>query len=248
MAEEQLSFISHLEELRKRLLICCIAVGVGFVICCFFDRYIVDIILKPLRDALPVGIDKNIKFTLGPEAFFVNLKVSFIAGIFLATPIILYEIWCFVAPGLHDHEKKYVVPFVLFSTLLFVSGVLFAYFVALPVAFQFFMSYTSDTIKPLPVLGDNLSFISKMLLVFGIIFQLPIFIFFLSKIGIVNARMLSRNRKYAILIIFIIAAVVTPTGDAVTQTITAVPLYVLYELSIVLILVFNPKKKARQDA
>ena len=247
MAEEKISFISHLEELRKRIIICLVAIGAGFGICCFFDKKIVDIIMKPLINAMPLGTDRSIQFQ-GAEAFLANLKVSFFAGISLAAPVILYEIWCFISPGLYDKEKKYVFPFVLFSTLLFVSGVLFCYFLALPVAFQFFMSYTSETMKPLNYLGQNLSLILKMLLAFGILFQLPIFMFFLSKIGIVNVRMLSRNRKYAILVIFIIAAVITPTGDAVTQTITALPLYILYELSIMLIWAFNRKKQTRQDA
>jgi sec-independent protein translocase protein TatC len=247
MAEEKTSFISHLEELRKRIIICLVAIGAGFGICCFFDKKIVDIIMKPLINAMPLGTDRSIQFQ-GAEAFFANLKVSFFAGISLAAPVILYEIWCFISPGLYNKEKKYVFPFVLFSTLLFLSGVLFCYFLALPVAFQFFMSYTSETMKPLNYLGQNLSLILKMLLAFGILFQLPIFMFFLSKIGIVNVRMLSRNRKYAILVIFIIAAVITPTGDAVTQTITALPLYILYELSIVLIWAFNRKKESLQDA
>jgi len=247
MAEEKTSFISHLEELRKRIIICLVAIGAGFGICCFFDKKIVDIIMKPLINAMPLGTDRSIQFQ-GAEAFLANLKVSFFAGISLAAPVILYEIWCFISPGLYNKEKKYVFPFVLFSTLLFLSGVLFCYFLALPVAFQFFMSYTSETMKPLNYLGQNLSLILKMLLAFGILFQLPIFMFFLSKIGIVNVRMLSRNRKYAILVIFIIAAVITPTGDAVTQTITALPLYILYELSIVLIWAFNRKKAPLQDA
>lgn len=194
---------------------------------------------------LPAG--SHLIFTGLPEAFFVYLKISFFAGIFLASPVMLYEIWCFIAPGLYDREKKYVLPFVFFSTLLFVTGVLFGYYLALPVAFKFFMSYATDTLQPLPSLKEYLSLTSKMLLTFGIIFELPIFILFLSKIGILNVRILTANRKYAILIMFIIAAIITPTGDAVTQTLTALPLLVLYEISIILVKIFNRKKQTRQD-
>jgi len=239
-AGEKTSFISHLEELRKRLVISIIAIAVGFTLCCFIDQKLVDILIKPLKGALPPGT--HLIFTGVSEAFFVYLKISFIAGIALASPVILFEIWCFIAPGLFDHEKKYVLPFVSFSTLLFVSGVLFCYYLALPMAFQFFMSYATETIKPFPSLGEYLSFTSKMLLAFGVTFEMPIFILFLSKIGILNVRILTRNRKYAVILIFIVAAVVTPSTDIFTQVITAVPLLVLYEISIILVKVFNRKK------
>jgi sec-independent protein translocase protein TatC len=246
MAEEKTSFISHLEELRKRLIICIAAIAVGFTICCFFDQQLIDILTQPLKDALPPGT--HLIFTGVSEAFFAYLKVSFFAGIILACPVILYEIWCFIAPGLYNKEKKYVFPFVLFSTILFVSGVLFAYYVVLPITYKFFMSYTTDTIKPFPSLREYLSFSSKMLLAFGVTFELPIFILFLSKIGLLSLRTLTAYRKYAILIIFIVAAVVTPSTDVVSQVLTALPLWVLYEISIVLVKIFNRKKGSPQEA
>jgi sec-independent protein translocase protein TatC len=245
MAEEKLSFISHLEELRKRLIICIVAIAVGFGICCFFDQQLVNILTKPLKDALPLGT--HLIFTGVSEAFFSYLKVSFFAGIILATPVILYEIWCFVSPGLYDKEKKYVLPFVFFSTILFVSGVIFSYYIVLPITYKFFMSYTTDSIKPFPSLREYLSFSSKMLLAFGITFELPIFILFLSKIGLVNLKTLTAYRKYAILLIFIVAAVVTPSTDVVSQVLTALPLWILYEISIVLVRIFNRKKDSLQD-
>jgi len=245
MAEEKLSFISHLEELRKRLIVCIAAIAVGFGICCFFDQKLIDILAQPLKDVLPPGT--HLIFTGVSEAFFAALKVSFFAGIIFASPVILYEIWCFIAPGLYDKEKKYLLPFVFFSTILFVSGVTFCYYIVLPIAYKFFMSYTTDSIKPLPSLREYLSFSSKMLLAFGIIFELPIFILFLSKIGFVSLRTLTVYRKYAILFIFIIAAIVTPSTDVVSQALTALPLWILYEISIVLVRVFNRKKDSPQD-
>ena len=246
MAEEKTSFISHLEELRKRLIICIMAIAVFFTICCFFDQKLVDILIEPLKDALPPGT--HLIFTGVSEAFFVYLKVSFFAGIIFASPVILYEIWCFISPGLYNKEKKYVLPFVFFSTMLFISGVVFAYYIVLPITYKFFMSYTTDAIKPFPSLREYLSFSSKMLLAFGVTFELPIFILFLSKIGILSVRTLTAYRKYAVLIIFIVAAVVTPSTDVVSQVLTAVPLWILYEISIVLVKVFNRKKAPLQDA
>lgn len=246
MAEEKLSFISHLEELRKRLIICIGAIAVGFTICYFFDQQLIDILTKPLKEALPPGT--HLIFTGISEAFFAYLKVSFFAGLIIASPVILYEIWGFIAPGLYNKEKKYVFPFVLFSTMLFISGVLFAYYIVLPITYKFFMSYTTDSIKPFPSLREYLSFSSKMLLAFGITFELPIFILFLSKIGILSLRTLTVYRKYAVLVIFIVAAIVTPSTDVVSQVLTAIPLWILYEISIILVRVFNRKKVSRQDA
>ena len=184
MAEEKLPFVSHLEELRKRLIICIGAIAVCFTICCFFDQQLVDILTKPLKEVLPPGT--NLIFTGISEAFFAYLKVSFFTGLIFASPVILYEIWCFISPGLYNKEKKHVFPFVLFSTILFISGVLFAYYVVLPITYKFFMSYTTDSLKPFPSLREYLSFSTKMLLAFGLTFELPIFIVFLSKIGIAS--------------------------------------------------------------
>jgi len=240
MADEKASFISHLEELRKRLIICISAIAIGFTVCCFFDQKLVDILVKPLKEVLPPGT--HLIFTGLSEAFFVYLKISFFAGIILASPVILYEIWCFIAPGLYDKEKKYLLPFVLFSTILFVSGVIFAYYIVLPITYKFFMSYTTESIKPFPSLREYLSFSLKMLLAFGVTFELPIFILFLSKIGIISIKTLTAYRKYAILVIFIVAAVVTPSTDVVSQVLTALPLWILYEISIILVKIFNRKK------
>jgi sec-independent protein translocase protein TatC len=238
MADDKLPFTSHLEELRSRLIICTVAVVLGFVISYFFSEQLFHILVKPLQKELPP--DSLLIFTGLPEAFFVYLKLSFFAGIFLSAPVLLWEIWGFVAPGLYDHEKKYIFPFVIFSTLLFFIGVLFCYFVVFPFAFKFFMGYSSDIIKPLPSVKEYLSFSCKLLLAFGIIFELPIFILFLAKLGIVNEKMLRTQRKFAILGIFIVSAILTPP-DVVSQILMAIPLMALYEISIYVAKLFGKK-------
>ena len=243
MADDKIPFTSHLDELRKRLIICVIAVVIGFVISYFFSELLFDILVKPLQKELPP--DSLLIFTGLPEAFFVYLKLSLFAGLFLSFPVILWETWGFVAPGLYDHEKKYIFPFVIFSSILFAIGLCFCYFVVFPFAFKFFMGYSSDIIRPLPSIKEYLSFSCKLLLAFGIIFELPVFILFLAKMGIVNEKMLRSQRKFAILGIFVVAAVLTPP-DVVSQVLMAVPLILLYEISIYVAKIFGKKSDVKK--
>jgi sec-independent protein translocase protein TatC len=238
--EEKQTFIEHLEELRKRLIISLIAVGIGFVISYIFSKEIFHLLMIPLIKALPPRA--SMIFTNLPEAFFTYLKVALLAGIFVASPVVLYQIWLFVAPALYSHEKKYAIPFVIFSTILFVGGASFGYFIVFPFGFKFFMGFATDLIQPAPKLKEYLSFCSMLLLTFGLVFELPLFIFFLSKLGVVNARMLSRNRRYVILGVFTIAAILTPP-DIVTQLMMAGPLLVLYEVSIWIAKIFGRKRE-----
>ncbi|OPY90830.1 MAG: Sec-independent protein translocase protein TatC [Syntrophus sp. PtaU1.Bin208] len=230
-SDEKLPLTTHLEELRKRLVRVLIALAIGFSLCYAFKEQLFQIVTYPLLEVLP----KNsfMVFTSLPEAFFTYMKISFFASLILTSPYILLEIWKFISPGLYPQEKKYVFPFVFFSTILFAGGVLFGYFVALPPAFKFFVSFSSDFLKPMVSMREYLALALKLLLAFGLCFELPVFVFFLTKIGIVNARMLSSQRRYAILIIFIAAAVLTPSPDVVSQLLMAGPLMVLYEISIV---------------
>jgi sec-independent protein translocase protein TatC len=230
-ANERMSFTSHLEELRTRFIRVLVAVGIGFVACYGFKDWLFKIITQPLADVLPA---KSFMIYTGmPEAFFIYMQIAFFASLLLTGPYCLYQVWKFISPGLLPGEKKYVLPFVLVSSTLFISGVLFGYFLVLPPAFKFFVSFSSDFLKPMFSLKEYLSLSLKFLLGFGVSFQLPVFLFFMTKIGIVNARMLSKHRRYAILIIFILAAVLTPSPDAITQTLMALPLMVLYEVGIV---------------
>jgi sec-independent protein translocase protein TatC len=237
--DERMPFTSHLEELRTRLVRILAAVGIGFVACYGFKDWLFKIITKPLADVLPA---KSFMIYTGmPEAFFIYMEIAFFASLLLTGPYCLYQIWKFISPGLLPAEKKYVLPFVLVSSTLFISGVLFGYFIVLPPAFRFFVSFSSDFLKPMFSLKEYLSLSLKFLLGFGVSFQLPIFLFFMTKVGIVNVKMLKKQRRYAILVIFIVAAVLTPSPDAITQTLMALPLVVLYEIGI-LVSKFAEKK------
>jgi len=245
MEEEKMPLTSHLEELRKRLIRILIAVGIGFVACYYAKDYLYYIITRPLITVLPKG--SHMIFTGLPEAFFVYMKISFFASLFLTSPFIFYQIWKFVAPGLYPHERRYVVPFVLSSTFLFLLGLVFGYFVVLPPAFGFFVSFSTDFLKPMISFREYLSFSLKLLLAFGISFELPVLIFFLTKIGVVSSRFLKRQRRYAILLIFIVAAILTPSPDAFTQILMALPLLALYELSIFIARFVEKKKEGGKN-
>jgi len=240
--QEKQTFIEHLEDLRKRLIISLIAVGIGFIVCYLFSVQIFQFLMMPLQKALPAGA--TMIFTTPAEAFFTYMKVGLLAGVFVASPMVLYQIWLFVAPALYIHEKRYVIPFVCSTTLLFVGGAAFGYFVVFPIIAKFFMHFATDFIQPAPRLKESLSFCSMLLLTFGLAFELPIFILFLSKLGVINARMLARNRKYVIILIFIVAAILTPP-DPLSQVMMAVPLVALYEVSIWVAKIFGRKPKAR---
>lgn len=243
MADDKIPFTSHLEELRKRIIICLIAVAAGFLLSYGFAEDIFALLTKPLKEELPE--ESWLIFTGLAEAFIVYLKLSFFASLIISSPVILWEIWCFVAPGLYDHEKKYVFPFVISASILFFTGVAFCYFIVFPFSFKFFMSYSTETLRPLPAMKEYLSFAFQILLAFGIIFELPVFILFLAKLGIVTDRMLRRQRKFAIVIVFIVAAVLTPP-DIFSQCLMAVPLLILYEISVFVAKVFG-KKVAEGD-
>jgi sec-independent protein translocase protein TatC len=239
MDEKKLPLTAHLQELRKRLIFSFIAIGVGFVLCYAFADQIFNILAAPLLKVMPKG--GSLIFISVAEAFFTYMKVAFIAGIIVTSPFILYQIWAFIAPGLYQKEKKYVIPFVLGGSLFFALGVLFGYFVAIPVGFRFLLGYATDIIKPMPSMKEYLSFSIKFLLAFGLVFEFPVVLVLLSKIGIIDAKMLARQRKYAILLIFIFAAVVTPSPDLISQVLTALPLIGLYELSILLSRIFGKR-------
>jgi len=239
MDEKKLSLTAHLQELRKRLILSFIAIGVGFFVCYALKESLFDILAAPLiNKVMPSG--GSLIFTSVAEAFFTYMKVAFIAGLILASPFVLYQIWAFVAPGLYQKEKRYAVPFVLGGSIFFAMGVLFGYYVAIPVAFKFLLGYATDFIKPMPSMKEYLSFSIKFLLAFGLVFEFPVVLVLLSRIGVIDAKMLARQRKYAILLIFVFAAVMTPP-DFISQVLMALPLMGLYELSILLSKLFGKK-------
>ena len=228
--DHKMSLTEHLIELRKRLLRILIALGIGFGICYYYKDLVFDIITKPLTQVLPPN--SHLVYIGVTEAFFVYMKLAFFASLLITSPVILYQIWKFISPGLLPKEKKYVIPFVLSSTFLFLGGVLFGYFIVLPPAFQFFVSFNNQYLQAMISFREYLSLFVTFLLGFGLSFELPVFIFFLTKLGLVNAKMLSHHRKYAILLIFIGAAILTPSPDALSQILMAIPLMFLYEVSI----------------
>jgi sec-independent protein translocase protein TatC len=243
--DEKIPFTDHLDELRKRLITCFIAVGVGFVLAYGFKEKLFAILTLPLVSVMKGG-DKII-YTGVAEAFFTYMKVAFIAGVGVASPVIVYQFWMFVAPGLYEKERRLIIPIVLLSTVFFVGGALFGYFFVFPVGFEFLMSFSTETIRPMPSMREYLGFASTMLLSFGIVFELPILITFLAKLGVVTVPFLKKNRKYAILIIFIVAAILTPSPDAVSQILMAVPMMLLYEISIIGAKIFGKKPAAPES-
>ena len=240
--QKELSLTEHLAELRTRLIRSIAAVAVGFCISYAFIEPIFAMLSRPLEKVLPPGT--SLIFTSYPEAFFTYLKLALVCGIFIASPFILYEIWAFVAPGLYEHEKKWALPFVVFSSIFFVGGALFGYIVVFPAAFNFLAGYAGRDLKLLPSVSEYFSLTIKLLLGFGAAFELPIFMVFMALIGLIDARMLRKNRKYALLIIFILAAVLTPTPDVVNQCLLAAPLLVLYEISIFLVALIGKRRES----
>ncbi len=239
-AAGKMSFLEHLDELRKRIVNSAIAIGVCVVLGFAFINRIVDFILAPTRGALPPGV--KMIYTEPGEAFSLYIQISLIMGVVLAAPFIMYQVWMFIAPGLYSNEKRLAIPFVLFTTIGFVLGAAFNHYIAFPFMMAFFASFNTPDLAFMPKLDDVFGLYTKMLLGMGIVFQMPTVVFFLAKMKMVTARFLLVNFKYAFLIIFVVAAVITPTGDMMTQTIFAAPMVGLYFLSIVIAWVVGPKR------
>ena len=239
-----MTLLDHLSELRVRLVRCLIALTVGFFACYSFAEQLFNYLMLPLTRALPAG--GKLIYTALPEAFFVYMQVALVAGAFLASPYLFYQIWAFIAPGLYDDEKRHIFPIAGASALFFVSGAAFCYFQVFPYAFEFFVGFATDIIEPMPKLDEYLGFTLKMLLAFGLIFEMPLFAFFLARLGLVTAQWMRKTRKYAILAIFIVAAILTPP-DVFSQLMMAAPMLVLYEISILVAAVFGKKKPGTEE-
>jgi sec-independent protein translocase protein TatC len=241
MTDEQLPFTAHLEELRKRLIIAAASWAVGFVICYSFSERLFQFISEPVRAALPKG--SSLVFINATEPFFTYLKIGAIAGLMLALPVILWQIWSFVAPGLYSNEKKFALPFVLASCLCFATGTFFGFVYVFPTIFTFLIKFGTSTgdINAMLSMGAYLSLSSKLLAAFGVVFELPIVIFFLARMGVVDHKWLAKHRKYMIIVAFIVGAVLTPP-DVFSQLSVALPFIVLYEVGIIVARVFGKKK------
>jgi sec-independent protein translocase protein TatC len=236
----KMSFLEHLDELRTRLIHSAIAIGVGTVLSFIFLDRVFDFVTKPMRDMLPAG--GNLVQTEPAEFFMLYLKVGFLVGLLLATPFVIWQLWLFIAPGLYSNEKRFAVPFVLFGTLFFAAGAGFSHYVAFPWTWKFFVNFKPDYVQMMLKLGAAFSLYVKMLLGFAVIFQMPTIVFFLARMGLVTARFLLRNFTYAVLIIFILGAVLSPGTDVVSQALMAGPMLVLYCLSILIAWMFAKKR------
>jgi sec-independent protein translocase protein TatC len=234
--EGKMPLTEHLSELRKRLVWGIAAVGIGFLASFSYSDRLIGFIVK--------SIDIKIVFLAPTEAFWAEMKVGFFSGLFLALPVLLYQLWKFIAPGLHPEERRYGFPFVMLSFVFFLIGVVFALIVVLPFAIRFLLSYQTEWMQPMISVGNLVDFYVKFLLAFGLVFELPLVITILSRMGILTPAFLSKNRKYAVLANFIIAAVLTPSSDVFNMMLMAIPLVLLYEIGIISARIFGKKIEA----
>jgi sec-independent protein translocase protein TatC len=234
----KMTFLDHLEELRRRLVISLAAVAVGFFACWAFAEPIFALLQAPLTKFLPPG--DTLAYTRLTAPFFLYMKVSFFAGLFVASPVILLQLWLFVAPGLYKKERRLAAPFIIFGTLFFILGGYFGYRYLLPATCSFFVE-TGKQFKQMVTVDDYFSFSSTIILACGLVFETPILIFFLARLGIVTPAFLLQKFKYAVVLSFIIAAVVTPTPDMVTQAALAIPMILLYLIGIGVAFLFGKK-------
>jgi sec-independent protein translocase protein TatC len=234
----------HIADLRKRLMVSGACLIVMFFTCFFFYEPILGWMMVPVEAVLPPN-SQMVAVEI-QETFFTALKVAFFSGFILSLPVIFWQMWLFLAPGLYEHEKKLVVPFVFFATLMFLVGASFAYYIVVPFGFEFLVNFGSAVVTVLPSIGKYVGFFTKLLFGFGIAFELPVITFFLAKIGLVDDQMLKNFFKYAVVIIFIVASLLTPP-DVLTQFLMAGPLILLYIVSIYIAKVFNPAPKYDDD-
>ena len=245
-AAARMTFLEHLDELRKRLVVAAAAIAVGCLISFTFVDRIYRFIMHPLQLLLPKG--SNFIFTEPTEAFVLYLKMAFLSGLILALPVVLLQAWLFIAPGLYSKEKRYAIPFIALATIGFVGGAAFSHYLAFPWMWRFLGSFANEDLVFAPKIDPVFSLYMKMVLSMGLVFQMPAVVYFLARIGLVTARFLVRNFKYAVLIIFVAAAVITPSGDMLTQTLLAGPMIGLYGISIVIAWLFGKKRVKPEGA
>lgn len=232
--EKKMPFTGHLAELRTRLIWIFTSLGVGFAMVYPLSERLLIFLQKPLGEKL---------IMISPtESFMVYLKLSFFGALILSIPMVLYQLWAFIAPGLYPSEKRYALPFVIFTTLCFALGAIFAYLLVLPIGLKFLLKFGGDLITPMISVANYVSFVGIMLLAFGFVFEFPIVIVFLTKLGLITPAFLRKNRKYALLGLFVIAAILTPP-DVFSQILMAGPLWLLYEISILISTFFERDPK-----
>jgi len=243
-----MSLLEHLEELRKRIILSIVGVGVGFLVCWHYAEIIYSYVQQPVTRALEANnLPTKLVFLNPTEPFELFIKTGIVAGIFLASPFVLYQVWMFISPGLYRHEKRYVFPFMFSTVLLFLAGGLFGYKMVFPAALTFLIEQGKQ-FQPMITVSEYTDLFMAVILGLGVVFELPIIIFFLALFGIVDAGFLWRNFRYAILIIFFLAAILTPTTDILNMCIFAAPMVVLYFLSIGIAWLVHPKRRKAKAA
>ena len=240
-ASGRMSFLEHLDELRRRLVASALSLAFGTLVAFFFIDRIFTFIMRPLYDKLPAG--SKLIYTEPTEAFFLKMKIALLAGLVIAAPLIMTQLWLFIAPGLYAREKRFALPFILMASIFFVGGAAFNHYVLFPLAWTFLASFSTDYMMFLPRIAPVFSLYAMLMVAMGLIFEMPAVILVMARMGLVTAGFLWRNIKYAILIIFIFAAVVTPTGDPMTQSLMAGPMVGLYIVSIGIAWVFGKRRR-----
>jgi sec-independent protein translocase protein TatC len=238
-----MGFLEHLEELRRRIIYSLLAVTGGFFACWGYSEKIYEVMQRPIMDALHRnGLSEKLVYLNPTEPFNLYLKVGFMAGLFVASPFVLYQVWLFISPGLYRNEKRYVMPFMFSTVGLFLAGGYFGYKLVYPQALEFLIGYGKQ-FQPMITIGEYTDLFLTIIVGMGAIFELPILVFFLSLMGIVTAGWMWRNLRYSILVIFIIAAILTPTTDILNMCIFAAPMIALYILSIAIAWLVHPKQR-----
>ncbi len=248
---KEVGFVSHLAELRKRLIHSLIFLSILFIICYYFSEYIYGFLVDPYAEAVKNDeINRRLIFTALQETFLTYLKVAFFAAFFITSPFILIQIWRFIAPGLYNHEKKAIMPYLVVTPILFLVGGMLVYYLIMPLAIKFFLSFESVGINTnLPIqleakVNEYLSLVMKLIFAFGLSFQLPVVLSLLARVGVINSAFLKDRRKYVVVIIFAVAAILTPP-DPITQIGLAIPLLILYELSIFSVNIIERKEEEK---
>ena len=241
----KMSFLEHLDELRKRIIRAILFILGGFLVCVFFIQQIFDFIMKPMQALLPAG--QKLVYTEPSEAFVLKIKMAVIGGVVLAIPGVMSQVWLFVAPGLYSREKKLAIPFVVLSSSFFVTGAAFSHYVVFPLTWEFFASFNTNYLEFMPRIAPAFSMYLKLLLGMGLVFEMPTLVLFLARMGVITARFMVKKFKYAVLIIFISAAFLSPGGDPTSQVAMATPMVGLYIISILLAWLFGKKKRVETE-
>ncbi|GAV22694.1 twin-arginine translocase subunit TatC [Carboxydothermus pertinax] len=242
MEDKPMTLFEHLEALRKVIIISVIAIVIGSIIAYNYVDYFLTILLQPVT-----ALKMKLVFINVTEAFMTKIKIAILLGAIASSPIILWQLWTFIAPGLKPEERKFILRMIPIIILLFVAGILFAFFTVFQIATRFLLQFGGDVMSPMITIGKYISFALNFLIPFGLVFELPVIVYILAKLNFISHEFLVKNRKYALLVIFILAAALTPGPDVISQLLMAAPLLILYEVSIFIAKFVKPKDIAKSS-